>query len=53
MFCGEVCAMLAGNLIGEVRVETELPEGVDRNVVPRCACGHDACSSPAVSGEVH
>ena len=53
MFCGDICSMLVGKIIGNVRVSSELPEDIESDIVPRCACGHDGCGDGNVSGEVH
>jgi len=52
-FCDEVCAMLAGSLVNNVRVSSSLPEEAMQTAIPRCACGHSECGDTAPSAKVH
>jgi hypothetical protein len=53
IFCGDVCAMLAGGSVNHVRASTAVPLKSDDAVVPRCACGHEGCGDGLVSQQVN
>ena len=53
LYCDDVCAMLAGNVVRTVKVSTNVQEDIERDAVPRCACGHPACGDSPVSAKSH
>ena len=53
MFCCDICAMLGAQLVSRVEVSSAVPLKPEREVLPRCACGHDDCRDSLVSGQVH
>jgi hypothetical protein len=53
IFCSDICSMLGAQLVGKVKVSSELPLVADHRIVPRCACGHDGCGDSLVSARVN